>query len=158
MKPTLCPQLCSISCQIHPSDFCASDAIRRDRTVGIICNQTKAFLLQTSIRHGLLLNLGEPVPQVATQLAVLIGKIARVDCPREWGDLLPALFQAVRSTDQLVQHRTLLTLHHVVKQLASKRLAADRRTFQVKLIEKTYLPIILLPGTVQEHHDAAFMN
>ncbi|KAK3886184.1 hypothetical protein Pcinc_009644 [Petrolisthes cinctipes] len=85
---------------------------------------------KTSIRHGLLLNLGEPVPQVATQLAVLIGKIARVDCPREWGDLLPALFQAVRSTDQLVQHRTLLTLHHVVKQLASKRLAADRRTFQ----------------------------
>lgn len=82
------------------------------------------------IRCGLLHNLREPVPQVATQLAVLIAKIARVDCPREWPDLLPALFEAVKSSDQLVQHRTLLTLHHVIKQLASKRLAADRRTFQ----------------------------
>ncbi|XP_066986451.1 importin-11 [Macrobrachium rosenbergii] len=82
------------------------------------------------IRCGLLHNLREPVPQVATQLAVLIAKIARVDCPREWPDLLPALFEAVKSDDQLVQHRTLLNLHHVIKQLASKRLAADRRTFQ----------------------------
>lgn len=85
---------------------------------------------KTQIRCGLLHNLQEPVPQVATQLAVLIAKIARVDCPREWPDLLPALFEAVKSSDQLVQHRTLLTLHHVIKQLASKRLAADRRTFQ----------------------------
>lgn len=76
-------------------------------------------------------NLREPVSQVATQLAVLIAKIARVDCPREWPTLLPALFEAVKSSDDIVRHRSLLTLHHVIKQLASKRLAADRRTFQV---------------------------
>ncbi|XP_076047855.1 importin beta11 [Oratosquilla oratoria] len=82
------------------------------------------------IRCGLMQNLREPVPQVATQLAVLIAKIGRVDCPREWPELLPALFEAVKTGDELVQHRALLTLHHVVKQLASKRLAGDRRTFQ----------------------------
>lgn len=85
---------------------------------------------KTRIRVGLLHNLNEPLAQIATQLAVLISKIARVDCPREWPELLPALFEAVKSADPLIQHRTLLTLHHVIKQLASKRLAADRRTFQ----------------------------
>uniref|UniRef100_A0A0P4WDI7 Importin N-terminal domain-containing protein n=1 Tax=Scylla olivacea TaxID=85551 RepID=A0A0P4WDI7_SCYOL len=82
------------------------------------------------IRCGLLHNLREPVSQVATQLAVLIAKIARVDCPREWPELLPSLIEAVKSSDDIVRHRSLLTLHHVIKQLASKRLAADRRTFQ----------------------------
>lgn len=87
---------------------------------------------QGQIRCGLLHNLREPVSQVATQLAVLIAKIARVDCPREWPNLLPSLFEAVKSNDDIVRHRSLLTLHHVIKQLASKRLAADRRTFQVQ--------------------------
>lgn len=73
--------------------------------------------------------------QVATQLAVLIAKIARVDCPREWPNLLPSLFEAVKSNDDVVRHRSLLTLHHVIKQLASKRLAADRRTFQVNFTQ-----------------------
>lgn len=85
---------------------------------------------KSQIRCGLLHNLREPVSQVATQLAVLIAKIARVDCPREWPNLLPSLFEAVKSNDDIVRHRSLLTLHHVIKQLASKRLLADRRTFQ----------------------------
>ena len=66
-------------------------------------------------------------------MAVLIGKLARMDCPVEWPELLPTLFDAVRTEDDLIRHRTLLTLHHVVKQLSSKRLAHDRRTFQVSI-------------------------
>lgn len=76
-------------------------------------------------------NLREPIPQIAIQLAVLISKLARMDCPREWPELLPTLFEGIKAQDDLVRQRTLLTLHHVVKQLASKRLAGDRRTFQV---------------------------
>ncbi|MCL4130243.1 UNVERIFIED_CONTAM: hypothetical protein GTU68_066008, partial [Idotea baltica] len=56
--------------------------------------------------------------------------MARVDCPREWPALIPTLFEGIKAQDDLVRQRTLLTLHHVVKQLASKRLAGDRRTFQ----------------------------
>ncbi|KAB7497155.1 Importin-11 [Armadillidium nasatum] len=82
------------------------------------------------IRRGLLQNLREPLPQIAIQLAVLISKLARVDCPRDWPDLIPTLFEGIKTDDDLVRHRTLLTLHHVIKQLASKRLAGDRRTFQ----------------------------
>nr|CAD7423013.1 unnamed protein product [Timema monikensis] len=83
-----------------------------------------------SLRQGLASSFTEPVSQVATQIAVLISKVARLDCPREWPDLVPCLLTAVKSDSALVQHRALLVLHHVVKTLSSKRLAGDRRLFQ----------------------------
>lgn len=85
---------------------------------------------KVTIRQGLVSNFREPVNQVATQLAVLISKVARFDCPREWPELMPTLLEAVKSEDALVQHRALLMLHHVIKTLSSKRLAGDRRMFQ----------------------------
>lgn len=54
----------------------------------------------------------------------------RIDCPREWGELIPTLLMTVKSEDELQQHRALLTLHHVIKALSSKRLVGDRRLFQ----------------------------
>ena len=53
----------------------------------------------------------------------------RFDVPQEWPELLPVLSQAVQSSEDTVQHRGLLFLHHTIKALASKRLAADRRAF-----------------------------
>lgn len=83
-----------------------------------------------SIRQNILLNFNEPVNQIAIQRAVLISKIARIDYPREWPELFPLLLNVVESNDILIQHRALLTLHHVVKTVSSKRLAGDRRLFQ----------------------------
>ncbi|CAH1127188.1 unnamed protein product [Ceutorhynchus assimilis] len=85
---------------------------------------------KTCIRQNLLTNFTEPISQIATQRAVIISKVARIDCPKEWPELFPTLLQAVESTDSLVQHRALLTLLHVVKTFASKRLAGDKRQFQ----------------------------
>lgn len=76
-----------------------------------------------SIRHGLLCSFSEPISQIAVQRAVLVSKVSRLDWPREWPNLFPTLLQAVESPDGLIQHRALLTLHHVVKAIASKRLA-----------------------------------
>ncbi|CAL7948181.1 unnamed protein product [Xylocopa violacea] len=90
-----------------------------------IADDEKEFL-----RQRLILNFEEPVNQLAVQLAALIAKIARYDCPREWRSLIPTLLEVIRGQNPLAQHRALLTLHHVVKSLASKRLAADRRLFQ----------------------------
>ncbi|KAL3866114.1 hypothetical protein ACJMK2_043446 [Sinanodonta woodiana] len=87
-------------------------------------------LEKEGIRKELISNFNEPASQVATQLAVLVGKIARLDCPRAWPDLLPTLLQAVRCTNPLSQERVLLVLHHVIKTLASKRLAPDRKIFE----------------------------
>lgn len=76
-----------------------------------------------SLKRSLISNFSEPIQQIATQKAVLVSKIARSDCPKEWPELLPTLIQAVESSDSLIQHRGLLTLHNVIKALSSKRLA-----------------------------------
>ncbi|XP_049341459.1 importin-11 [Astyanax mexicanus] len=85
---------------------------------------------KSSLRAGLITNFTEPVNQIATQIAVLIAKVARLDCPRQWPELIPVLLEKVKVQDVLQQHRALLTFYHVTKTLASKRLAADRRLFQ----------------------------
>ncbi|KAM7391440.1 hypothetical protein PAMP_022129 [Pampus punctatissimus] len=85
---------------------------------------------KTSLRAGLITNFNEPVNQIATQIAVLIAKVARLDCPRQWPELIPILLESVKSQDGLQQHRALLTFYHVTKTLSSKRLAHDRRLFQ----------------------------
>ncbi|XP_066152603.1 importin-11 [Euwallacea fornicatus] len=82
------------------------------------------------IRQNLLSNFIEPISQIAVQRAVIISKIARMDCPKDWPEVFPTLLQAVESSETLVQHRALLTLHHVVKAISSKRLAGDRRQFE----------------------------
>ena len=71
---------------------------------------------------------------------MLIGKIARLDCPRDWPELIPTLLNAVRSDEALTQQRALLTFYHVTKMLASKRLPHDRKVFA----EVTELISILL--------------
>uniref|UniRef100_W5UCH5 Importin-11 n=1 Tax=Ictalurus punctatus TaxID=7998 RepID=W5UCH5_ICTPU len=85
---------------------------------------------KASLRAGLITNFNEPVHQIATQIAVLIAKVARLDCPRQWPELVPVLLEAIKHPDELHQHRALLTLTHVIKTLASKRLSADRALFQ----------------------------
>ena len=69
---------------------------------------------------------------------MLIGKIARLDCPRSWPQLIPVLLEAVRVSDALSQQRALQTLYSVVKSLASRRLPADRKVFGDVSIEHLF--------------------
>lgn len=72
-----------------------------------------------------------PPLQIAAQLAVTIAKVARSDFPSAWPSLfhdLLALLHAPSSTPQ-TSRRIYLSLHVVLKELASKRLAADQRVF-----------------------------
>ena len=58
--------------------------------------------------------------------------INRFDCPTNWPSLVPDLVSALKAPQPLIQHRSLLIFHHVIKALASKRLIEDKRTFQVR--------------------------
>lgn len=40
--------------------------------------------------------MGEPVNQIAVQLAVIVAKAARFDVPKDWPQLMPALSDAVQ--------------------------------------------------------------
>ncbi|KAH0627965.1 hypothetical protein JD844_008581 [Phrynosoma platyrhinos] len=94
---------------------------------------------KSTLRAGLIANFNEPVNQIATQISVLIAKVARLDCPRQWPELIPTLVECVKLQDDLHQHRALLTFYHVTKTLASKRLAADRKLFY-DILFKAKLP------------------
>jgi len=83
-----------------------------------------------SLRQKLTADFSEPINQIAVQLSVLIGKIARLDCPRSWPQLIPVLLEAIQVTDPLSQQRALQTLYSVIKSLASRRLPADRKVFE----------------------------
>lgn len=66
---------------------------------------------------------------MAVQLALLISKIARVDYPRDWPELFPTLLQKLQSPDVLTTQRVYLVLNQTLKELSTKRLAADQRNF-----------------------------
>lgn len=61
---------------------------------------------------------------------MVMGKVARFDCPAHWPALVPTLLAAVRANDSFTQQRSLAALQAIVKAMASKRLAADRRLFE----------------------------
>lgn len=82
-----------------------------------------------SLRQKLMSRFDEEIPQLASQLAVVIGRIVRVDI-RQWPQSIQITLQAVKSDNPLIQHRSLLTLNQIIKQLASKRLVTDRKVFQ----------------------------
>ncbi|EFN85422.1 Importin-11 [Harpegnathos saltator] len=82
------------------------------------------------LRQHLLTNLEEPVNPLAVQLAILIAKIGRLDYPREWSTLVPTLLEVIRRESPLAQRQALLTLLHVIKALASKRLSESQRIFR----------------------------
>ncbi|XP_005191472.2 importin-11 [Musca domestica] len=94
------------------------------------------------IRDLLLIHFSnEPIPQVSLQIAVLMARIARIDCPHDWPQLMPELLKRIQafsasntagceSLKSGEQQRVLLTLHHVIKALASRRLWAEKRVFE----------------------------
>ncbi|XP_076288957.1 importin beta11 isoform X1 [Lasioglossum baleicum] len=120
------------------------DRYWRKNAPNAIAEDEKEFL-----RQCLISNFEEPVNQLAVQLAALIAKIARYDCPREWGTLIPTLLDVVRGQNPLAQHRALLTLHHVIKALATKCLAPDRRLF-IELTANVFSFILNLWNTYTE--------
>eukprot|EP00882_Tetradesmus_deserticola_P030292 GHRQ01033993.1.p1 GENE.GHRQ01033993.1~~GHRQ01033993.1.p1 ORF type:complete len:225 (+),score=98.09 GHRQ01033993.1:341-1015(+) len=88
--------------------------------------------------------------QIAVQVALVVAKVARFDFPGQWptlfSDLLAGLAAAQAAAcagsvagsapSMLVVRRTYFVLHHVLKELSSKRLAADQQAFaEVRLQE-----------------------
>lgn len=90
----------------------------------VISNDEKAHL-----RKKLLLDIREESSQIALQLAVLISRIARIDYPKVWPELFSILAQQLHSADILTSHRAFMVLFRTLKELSTKRLSADQRTF-----------------------------
>lgn len=85
---------------------------------------------KVALKAELIRNFNEPQNQIAVQLAVIISKVARLDCPNEWPELIPRLLECVGTNDELEQKRSLQVLVQVVKALSTKRLHHDRLMFE----------------------------
>ena len=69
------------------------------------------------------------VLQFAVQIAVCFGKVARQDFPKTWPSLFEDVTGHMQSGGALASRRVYLVLHHVLKELATKRLATDKKHF-----------------------------
>lgn len=69
--------------------------------------------------------------------------VYRMDCPRDWPELVPKLVEAIQVDDQMQQKQAMLVLQHVVKALSTRRLAADRLLYE-DLAENVYQFILNL--------------
>ncbi|KAG2446835.1 hypothetical protein HYH02_008395 [Chlamydomonas schloesseri] len=67
--------------------------------------------------------------QIAVQVALVYAKVARFDYPAEWPGLFSDLLANVNGGSALTVRRVYLILHHVLKELSSKRLVADQAHF-----------------------------
>lgn len=91
------------------------------------------------IRGKLLERIEEEESQIAMQLAVALAKVGRVDFPKQWPNLFEEMMQRIRAgrncgdmqRGSLLMKRNYLGLHLLLKELASKRLAQDQRTFEM---------------------------
>jgi hypothetical protein len=87
------------------------------------------------LRGRLLLLLDQEDSQIAVQNAVTLARVARIDYPKAWPSLFRDLLDRLHAAAQAGEHGTLtcrrayLALHHILKELSSKRLASDQRVF-----------------------------
>ncbi len=97
----------------------------RSRAPGAISEEEKAHL-----RTKLLPLLDQEDSQIAVQTAVVLAKVTRLDFPKAWPSLFTELLAKASSPGTLTARRCYLALHHTLKELSTKRLAADQRTFE----------------------------
>lgn len=115
------------------------------------------------LRSEVLHVLGMKDSRAALQVALAVAKMARQDYPATWPTLLDELITPVTKdgTSDILVRRIWLTLHHVIKQLATKRLPPDKRNFQT--MSSTLLPFVWNAWTahskaIQEQLPSALMG
>ncbi|CAM9354610.1 unnamed protein product, partial [Choristocarpus tenellus] len=86
---------------------------------------------KNALRLFLLSALEEPDDRVAVQLAVLTAKVARIDWPRQWSELFGSLMTSATQGQGLQRHRSLYSLHQVLKELSTKRVGFDKAAFAI---------------------------
>lgn len=63
------------------------------------------------------------------QVAVVFAKVARIDYPRQWQSVFADLISLIQNGSTLTVRRVYLVLHHILKELSSKRLTSDQKNF-----------------------------
>ncbi|KAI7867162.1 armadillo-type protein [Spinellus fusiger] len=91
---------------------------------------------KSAIRQRLIQFLGEPSDSLVAQNAIITARIARLDFPNEWPELIPTLIQAIETTSsgnteeaERVNSRAIETLYEVLVELSTRLLSSGRKQF-----------------------------
>ncbi|KAI8069428.1 armadillo-type protein [Gongronella butleri] len=88
---------------------------------------------KTMIRNRLLQFMTDPSTKLSTQNTVIIARIARLDFPSQWPDLMSTLVQQIEMPGAhdvlIVHHRCLSTINEVIGELSTRVLSAGRKQF-----------------------------
>lgn len=60
---------------------------------------------------------------------MVFAKVARNDYPRQWHSVFADLIALMQNGSTMTVRRVYLVLHHILKELSSKRLASDQKNF-----------------------------
>lgn len=93
------------------------------------------------VRGALLSAIGTAQTNLAVQLSVWISLVARMDYPRSWPTVVDELVAKWSSNEPATVCHALVTADMVFKQLASRRMMADRRAF-ASVVRELY-PVVL---------------
>ncbi|GAA5950880.1 hypothetical protein JCM3765_004618 [Sporobolomyces pararoseus] len=105
---------------------------------------------KAQIRPLLITNtmINEPNRVIAKNLAVTIGKLARLDYGVDWNDLPETLLTSLESSNNLLTlHRSLLYLHSTIKSLSSNRIPKGRLLMK-KLTELVFNPLVRIHQSI----------
>lgn len=119
------------------------------------------------VRDALLSSLAEPHATIASQIAVWIAKIARIDYPTYWPSLMPTLCKALSTPcPSDAPYSTLHTLRaacELFTALASRRLTAQRNSFYsaappafdaIRNLFSAHIRVVLTANNVQAVRNA----
>ncbi|KAL0090724.1 armadillo-type protein [Phycomyces blakesleeanus] len=117
-----------------------------------------------AIRLRLLQFLDEPSKKLASQNAIIVARIARLDFPNEWPELLPTLIQAIETTSsgnneqsRIIHDRSLSMLYEVLSELSTRLLSAGRKQF-ASIAPRTFQTIAQVYATYTERTIAYMAN
>eukprot|EP00752_Nemacystus_decipiens_P012244 g10853.t1 len=94
---------------------------------GTVVNDAEKAALRELLSGGA--GMEEPEARVASQLAVLMGKVARVDWPRQWPNLFPNLVASLVSGGPSRRRMALCGTNEVLRELSTKRIGFDKAAF-----------------------------
>ncbi|CAO3588011.1 unnamed protein product [Absidia cylindrospora] len=117
---------------------------------------------KTMIRERLLQFMAEPSKQLAAQNTVIIARIARLDFPTQWPQLLTSLIDGIKtpgndSNAAIIHHRCLETMYEVLQELSTRVLSSGRRQF-AELAPQTFQVIANVYVVYVEQTVSLLMN
>lgn len=101
--------------------------------ISVISNQEKDYVKQSLLKLIISDDSDELLnnSQFIIQFALSIAKIARIDYPSNWKDLIDNIVQAITSSSsEQVRSKCLIVLKQFIKEQSSKNLAEAKKIFK----------------------------